>query len=110
MTRDEELSVLANVQKYIVQCGLSYTEKGQEHPQQKLIDQLDKLIDEKTGKLVDVEGFMLKTCPICSDTPHFARNMFGRYRHFVTCGGCGLKTKGTAFQNDEFNAKEWNNL
>lgn len=51
----------------------------------------------------------LKPCPFCGGEASIIDNR-GRpvCRHYVSCDSCGAQTRGTAFENDEFNTWEWN--
>jgi len=52
---------------------------------------------------------VLDDCPFCGGIAHqtYANNT-GRYSWFVECLECFVRTEGSTFQNDEYNAKQWN--
>ena len=50
----------------------------------------------------------LKPCPFCGGKAEYITESGVRYRYKIQCTSCKIKTGGTVFENNEFNAKEWN--
>lgn len=50
----------------------------------------------------------LKPCPCCGyKNPRFIF-ISGPYPHKVDCPQCGLRTGGSAYESNEYNANQWN--
>jgi Lar family restriction alleviation protein len=51
----------------------------------------------------------LKPCPFCGAAPLFVqRKVAGAYPFHVRCPACEATAGGTAFQNNAYNAEQWN--
>ena len=53
------------------------------------------------------EKVELLPCPFCGGhADYFIAD--GIFRYKVKCGNCGATSGGSAFRNDDYNAKKWN--
>ena len=50
----------------------------------------------------------LRECPMCGGKAEFLEVERSTYRYAAGCARCGVYTNGSAFKNDEYNAKAWN--
>ena len=56
----------------------------------------------------DLDNQKLDSCPFCGGYAAFDCDNKRQYPHHVVCTGCGAKSEGSAFKNNEYNAKKWN--
>ena len=51
---------------------------------------------------------ILKPCPFCDGEAEFATVLKNLYPFVVRCTGCGAQAGGSVFENNEYNARLWN--
>jgi len=66
--------------------------------------------DAYRGSQTEKDDIMsiLKPCPCCAGEAKFVHAHTGIYKHRVECMKCGLRTEGSVFRNDDYNADKWN--